>query len=50
MQLVPDGAALDGLSSSFARLGFVRVRAADAETALALAREAAEVLAIRLRG
>ncbi|MBJ7597430.1 MAG: carboxylate--amine ligase [Candidatus Nephthysia bennettiae] len=49
MQLVPDGTALDGLNSSFARLGYVRVQAADAEAALKLAREAAKGLAVRLR-
>jgi biotin carboxylase len=34
-QLVPDGARLDGLRDSFSRLGYVRVRAADADEALA---------------
>jgi biotin carboxylase len=49
MQLVPNGTTLDGLSRSFARLGYVRVQSAVAGTALMLARQAAVRLDIRLR-
>lgn len=47
-QLVPDGSRLHGLNDSFSRLGFVRVRAADADGALALARAALAALTVRI--
>lgn len=47
-QLVPDGARLDGLTSSFARLGYVRVRGDDADEALARAEAAVSALTVRV--
>lgn len=43
-QLIPDGALLGGLTSSFDRLGQIRVRADSAEQALARAEEAIRAL------
>jgi biotin carboxylase len=48
-QLIPDGARLEGLTSSFARLGQVRARADDAERALAHADAAIRALRPHLR-
>jgi biotin carboxylase len=49
-QLVPDGARLEGLTNSFARLGKIRVRASDAEQALTHAEAALSALKPRLSG
>jgi biotin carboxylase len=46
-QLLPDGTVLRGLADSFARLGYVRARGADAAQALARADAALAVLAVR---
>jgi biotin carboxylase len=48
-QLIPDGAALDGLHSSYSRLGLVRVRAADPRSAADLAERAVGMLTVRHR-
>jgi biotin carboxylase len=48
-QLIPDGATLAGLTSSFARLGQVRVQASDPEQALARAEAAVRALKPQLR-
>jgi biotin carboxylase len=47
-QLLPDGTRLHGLADSFSRLGYVRVRADDAEQAVARARDAVATLKVRL--
>jgi biotin carboxylase len=43
-----DGTRIDGLTNSFARLGYVRVRADDAEQAIARAGAAASALRVRV--
>jgi biotin carboxylase len=48
-QLMPDGNRLHGLADSFSRLGYVRVRADDSEEAMARARDALDILKVRLR-
>lgn len=48
-QLIPDGATLEGLTSSFARLGQVRARADDPEQTLAHADAAVRALKPHLR-
>jgi biotin carboxylase len=45
----PDGTVLDGLHSSYSRLGHVRIRAASAAEAVALADQAVDSLRLRLR-
>jgi biotin carboxylase len=47
-QLVADGTCLHGLTDSFARLGYVRVRADDADTAVARASDAVARLKVRV--
>lgn len=49
-QVVPDGTILDGLHSSRSRLGYVRVQAADADKAVALAESAVKTLRIHCTG
>lgn len=48
-QLVPDDTRLRGLNDSFSRLGYVRVRAEDADRAVARAVDAVAALKVRLR-
>jgi biotin carboxylase len=48
-QLVPDGTPLHGLTDSFARLGYVRVRAETSAEAVLLARDAVAGLKVQLQ-
>jgi hypothetical protein len=47
--LLDDGTQLEGLTSSFSRLGYVRVQAGDAGQALARAQAAVSSLRVRIR-